>query len=153
VPAIRLEQIHEEIAARVAALDATPFLASEASGAWVEAEIPFTAASGSHGRSHLLFAVDFRSVPISGLTRNAPGWEAGVAVDVAVQFLYHLRPTEQGTDQKLSYEAARQVLKTMLAPWADVNVQPTNAYQPGGLLAGEWLPVQVLFRVFADISI
>jgi len=151
---LRVDQIEEAVAARVAAVDASPFdqrTPGSALGApaFTESEIALT--SDAEGAvSHLRFLIMAQDARVID-DRQLPGTDSKTLSTLAVVFLYHLRPTAQVADQRLAARAASAIVRAVKAmPQADWRATVRDAWQPTISPNGEWLLVSIAFEILYE---
>lgn len=149
---LRVDQVEEQIAERVVAVDATPFdqrpTGSSASApAFSEADTAVLGMGESRALSHLRFQVLCESAPVDG-SRQRPGFPAKVTADVVVRFLYRIRAGSQRADQRLAARAASDVVQAVKAlPSPEWAARVLNAWLPTISADGEWLLVDTTYDV------
>lgn len=147
-----LDDLEENISAKVAALDATAYRHGT-DEVWTETDLPLTAVADSALEAHLAYSVSVESAPVVEDDHASEG-KLTVLAQVAVVFLYRLRTDDQRRDTREgAIRAARDVAKAIMAP--DVaygSPLPVNVYQPQAM-EGEFLPVRLTFQCLVDIVI
>lgn len=147
-----LEELEAALAARLVALDATPWVQdSSRAEAWVESAVPLSAQEDSALAQHLAFSVSVEDAPVINDATLPEGYVT-VAAQVKVAWYYRIRTDDQVRDQRLALAAARQVLGAILAPSPLWEAAPLNAYRPGSIV-NEWMPVEQRYTVILDVSV
>lgn len=144
-----IAEVEAAAADKIAALDATAHrLASGGVVTWREADIPLTASDGSALESHLLFSVTIEDGPATGATGAG---SVQVAGEMLVAFLYKVPAGGRLAATRKASDAARDVVRALLAPWSDgPAVDVINAYTPLAL-SGDFLRVEVRFSCVFDL--
>ncbi len=158
---LRVDQIEEAIAARIATVDATPFDqkiagAPTAAAAFHEAANPLVPQGTSRGLSHLQFWVLADGAPVVA-DRQRPGDDAKTVSAVLASFLYRIRPGAdsstppipyQRSDQRLAARAASAIVRAVKKfPQDEWEASVINSWLPTVSADGEWLLVGVSFSV------
>jgi len=155
---LRVDQLEESIAARVAGVDAAPYDqrgsgSAVAAPAFIEADSPLVPQGEARPLGHLRYSVLCESAPVVDDRQN-PGTYAKCVADVVVQFLYRLRPGSQRGDQRLAAQAAASVVRAIKAiPQHEWSAAIVNAWAPTISVDGEWLLVALTFAVVFDIPV
>jgi hypothetical protein len=151
-----LLELHELVAVRVQALDASEYSQGGAVARWREAETPLNALSEPDFLQHLAFTVLIDRAPISGQDRNTVETTAHARVSFSVLFVFQLlEHTVNGRlgDLKLAYGAARDLAVAVTADWpASDGPELVNAWLPGAIVH-DFLPVRVEFVIGLDLDL
>ena len=156
--ALYVDQIEEQVAARVAAIDSTPYDqraagTSATAPTFTESAAPLVPQGESRALSHLRFQVLAESAEID-TDRQTPGTDAHVISAVSVTFLYHLRPGYQRADQRTAARAAADIVRAVKAhPQSEWSALVTSAWAPVISADGEWLLVSVSFLIDYDMPV
>ena len=150
-----IEELELDAVARIAALDGSAFnQGSTIIGSWTEATIPLSVEDEAAPLGHLLFNVWAESGRNTGLERDGADEFAKLATDLVVLFTYHIRPGSQIADQRKSSEAARRIVKALMAmPQSQIVYTLVNAFRPALTPDGEWMLVRVDFVALHDLPI
>ena len=167
---LRVDQIEEDIAARVAAIDASPFdqrdTSSTARGAsapaFTEADSPLVPEGEARPLGHLRFSALADGAIVTG-DRQAPSSDAKTVSGLVVQFLYRLRAGKnsatpavplQRIDQRLAARAASAIVRAVKAfPQDQWQATVLDAWSPTVSEDGEWLLVDVSFSVLYEMPV
>lgn len=162
---LRVDQVEEQIALRVASVDAAPFDQRTAgstigSPAFIEAEAALVPQGEARPLGHLRFHVLAESANIID-DRQRPGTLAKTVSDVLVSFLYRIRPGKdsddipyQRNDQRLAARAASAIVRAVKAfPHSEWSASVDNAWAPTISADGEWLLVGVTFSVLYEMPV
>jgi hypothetical protein len=146
--------LHELVAARVVALDASDYAQGDLVATWREAESPLNAMSEGDFVQHLSFSVLLERAPGTQRDRGTSGETVRVRVDFAVLFAFQLLDQAGGRlgDLKLAYSAARDVCGAVMRDWPDGDIDLINAWLPGQP-ADDFLPVRVEFSAGLDLDL
>ena len=147
-----LDELEEALAARIEAIDPTPY--QHAIGdAFNETRLPLTTVqSDSALQADLAFSVSVESAPVVDDGQASEG-QLSVLATVAVVFLYRLRSDDQRRDTRTAIHAARAVTAAVMQPaveWGSAH--PINVYEPQAM-QGEFLPVRLTFHCLIDLAI
>ena len=159
---VTIPEVEQYYAARITALDATPFLqpgttSTRDAEAFHESPVPLDVLADSSLYRHLAFSVIASDAPYTG-GNDDPGVSVATQVRLRVLMLYRIRPrpaVSDGmlSDMRLAAEASRRVYSALLKDgWAEANVLPVNGYRPGPL-DGEWMTVEVAVDCFIDYQL
>lgn len=147
-----LDQLEQDIASRVAALDATPWVHdADHPEVWAECDVPMSAQTDSSLAQHLAYSVSVEDAPVVNDANMLDGYVT-VLAQLKVSFYYRIRTDDQLRDQRTSHQAARQVAGAVLAPSSSWETAPLNLYRPGAIVNG-FIPVDLRFQVLLDVSV
>ena len=150
--ATTLDALETALAARIVALDATPYR-HKGDEVWDETDLPLSAlVADSTLEAHLAFSVSVEDAPVRDDGNASEGF-VFVQARVEVVFLYRLRSDDQRLDTREgAIRAARDIMGAIMAP-SDVwgRALPITIYQPQAM-EGEFLPVRLVFDFAVDVT-
>jgi hypothetical protein len=158
---LRVDEIEEQVAARVAGVDAAPFAQGLAGALFIEAEAPLVPQGEARPLGHLRYQVLADNAIVTD-DRQAPGTDAKTLSTVIVSYLYRIRPGKDPTsslpyqrlDQRLAARAAAAVVRAVKAfPQHEWSAQVLNAWAPTISADGEWLLVALTFSILYDLPV
>ena len=153
-----VRELEEELAERIAALDASPFDQNKDGlrpAAWREASIPLSVVDDASPLEHLLFNVFVERSQNSEEHRDAPNGFAKVESTVLVLFVYNLRASDQLEDARLASDAAHAVVRALMARDLAqlVDVRLVSAWRPLLSPDGRKLLAEVQFLAVHDLPL
>lgn len=148
---VTLDQLEADLAERLAALDATAWQQGGVAEVWAEAPVPLTAVPDSVLRRHLSFSVSVEGTTVVG-GEGASGELLTVLAELRVVYVYRVRPAAQRADYRAAIRAGRQLLSSMLAPYASAGIDALIPWRPGPIVDG-WLTCESTYTAILDLPI
>ena len=152
MPTIEVYALESTLAAKIAAIDAVAFKQGSISASFSESTQAITADTGDYALSHLGYAVYCVSAPSAPFDRQRRSGEryAKLRSRFVVEFLYHLRPSEQVSDSRLAWRASADIRRTVMESGPRYWVELVDAGRPSATEDGEWLLMVSEYDVFHD---